>query len=123
MSAGTILIVDDERHVAAALKRCLRGEGYRILLAHNRVEALDHLRREPVRAVLSDVAMPGSEGISWLAEVDRWCPDAARIVVTAWPEAVSSASLRDAGVSAVIAKPWDLGELRGALRSACGGAG
>ena len=115
----TVLIVDDERHVAAALRRSLRGEGYRILLAHGREEAVEHLEREAIDAVLSDASMPGLEGVSFLAETERWCPDAARILVTAWPERVSSARLRAAGIAAVIAKPWDLGELRGALRAAC----
>ncbi len=115
----TVLIVDDERPVAAALGRSLRGEGYRILLAHDRAEAVAHLEREPVDAVLSDAAMPGLEGVSFLGELDRWCPEAARILVTAWPERVSSRRLRDAGIDTVIAKPWDLGELRGVLRLAC----
>lgn len=115
----TVLIVDDERHVTAALRRSLRGEGYRILLAHGRDEAVAHLEREPIDAVLSDASMPGLEGVAFLGEIDRWCPGAARILITAWPERVSSARLRAAGIAAVIAKPWDLGELRGALRAAC----
>ncbi len=115
----TVLIIDDEAPVAAALGRSLRGEGYRILLAHDRAEAVAHLERERVDAVLSDASMPGLEGVSFLGELGRWCPDAARILVTAWPERVSCAHLRSAGIETVIAKPWDLGELRGALRVAC----
>ncbi len=117
--ARTVLIVDDERHITAALGRSLRGEGYRILLAHGRDEAVAHLRREPVDAVLSDASMPDLEGVTFLAEIERWYPRAARILVTAWPERISPARLRSAGIVAVIPKPWDLGELRGVLRAAC----
>jgi response regulator RpfG family c-di-GMP phosphodiesterase len=115
----TLLILDDERHVTAALRRSLRGEGYRILLAHGRDEAVAHLEREPIDAVLSDASMPGVEGVAFLAEVERWRPEAARILVTAWPERISSAWIRSAGIAAVIPKPWDLAELRGVIRAAC----
>ncbi len=115
----TVLILDDERHVTSALRRSLHGEGYRILLAHGREEALEHLRREPVDAVLSDASMPRMDGVAFLAEVERWRPEAARILVTAWPERVSTARLRSAGIAAVIPKPWDVTALRGAIREVC----
>ncbi len=120
--SATILIVDDEEHVTAALRRSLSGQGYRILLAHTRQEAMDHLRREPVRAILSDVAMPETRDprdVTWLDEADAWSPGAARILITAWPEALSTARLREARIDAVISKPWDLAELRGVIRSVC----
>lgn len=115
----TLLILDDEVDVARALRRSLRGEGYRILLAQDADEAFSHLERESVAAVLSDAWMPKLDGLPFLTKVRHLQPDAGRILVTAHPESIGGDGVLEAGLSAVIGKPWDVGELRNAVRRVC----
>lgn len=55
----TLLLVDDEENIIAALSRVLRREAYTILRAENGAEGLDILARYPVGVIISDHRMPG----------------------------------------------------------------
>lgn len=113
---STVLIVDDEVRILAALRRSLRREGWQILTADGPAEALRILAREPVDLVLSDHKMPGMSGSDLLREVaSRW-PDVIRLLITGWSEAVGDAELREIGIRAMIPKPWDDAELKAILR-------
>jgi DNA-binding NtrC family response regulator len=113
---STVLIVDDEVRILAALRRSLRREGWQILTADGPAEALRILAQEPVDLVLSDHKMPGMSGSDLLREVaSRW-PDVTRLLITGWSEAVSAEELREIGIRAMIPKPWDDAELKAILR-------
>ena len=114
----TLLIVDDEVRILAALRRTLRREGYEILTAETTGRALELLERYPVDLVLSDQKMPGMSGVELLAEAKRMRPAAARILITGWTEAVPKAEMESVGIEALIAKPWDDGQLKECLRRA-----
>ena len=110
-----LLIVDDEIRVLSALRRALRKEGYEILTAGSPAEALKLLADRPVDAILSDHKMPGMSGLQLLAEAKRHQPDAARLLISGWPEAVSDDELRSLGIRALIPKPWNDSELKDEL--------
>ncbi len=78
----TVLFVDDEPSVTAALKRRLRNEPYRILEAHSGKEALQVLEREKVDVIVTDEKMPVMSGSELLAEVRLRYPDTIRMVLT-----------------------------------------
>jgi response regulator RpfG family c-di-GMP phosphodiesterase len=118
----TLLVVDDEVRILAALKRTLRREGYRILTAETPAQALRMLDDEPIDCILSDQKMPGMSGIELLEEAGRRRPGAARLLITGWTEEVPSEQRRRIGLSALIAKPWDDAELKQILRDALGGS-
>jgi len=113
-----ILIVDDERGILAALQRTLRREGYEILTAGSAAAALRLLDEQPIDLVLSDQKMPGSSGLEILREAARRRPEAARLLITGWPDEVPAAELRRLGIRALIPKPWDAETLKKALRDA-----
>jgi len=113
-----ILIVDDERGILAALQRTLRREGYEILTAGSAAAALRLLDEQPIDLVLSDQKMPGSSGLAILREAARRRPEAARLLITGWPDEVPAAELRRLGIRALIPKPWDAETLKKALRDA-----
>ena len=113
-----LLIVDDETRVLSALRRALRKEGYEILLASSPQEALKLIAEYEIDAILSDHKMPGMSGLQVLAEAKRRHPDAARLLISGWPEAVASAELQALDVHALLPKPWDDAELKAELRRA-----
>jgi CheY-like chemotaxis protein len=63
-TAPTILVVDDNRRLLAAVAGLLEGEGYRVRQAGDGAAALEQALREPPDLVLSDVAMPRLDGLA-----------------------------------------------------------
>ncbi|MDR2587663.1 MAG: response regulator transcription factor, partial [Coriobacteriales bacterium] len=63
MADPIILVVDDDVAIAEAIEIYLRGEGYRVRLAHDGLQALEAVRREPIDLIVMDVMMPGLDGI------------------------------------------------------------
>ncbi len=116
--APTVLIVDDEDRILASLQRTLRREGYRLLLAQSPREALRLLNDEPVDLVMSDHKMPGMSGPELLSRAADLRPRAVRMLITGWPQALDAAEIEALGIAAVITKPWEDAELKGALREA-----
>ena len=114
----TLLIVDDEEKILAALRRSLRREGYEIVTASTPREALRILDEHEVDGILSDLKMPGMSGVDLLRKAGRLQPNAARLLITGWAQAVTQAEVSSAGIEAVIAKPWEDAELKLALREA-----
>jgi response regulator RpfG family c-di-GMP phosphodiesterase len=111
----TVLIVDDEARILAALRRSLRREGWKILTAESPAEALRLLDERSVDLVLSDHKMPGMTGSELLREVaGRW-PSIVRILITGWSDAVTDREVREIGIGALIPKPWDDAELKATL--------
>ena len=113
-----LLIVDDEARILSALQRTLRREGYDILTAESAAEALGILESQPVDGILSDQKMPGMSGMKLLAEAARRRPEAVRMIITGWTEEIPQPALAEAGVAALVTKPWDDARLKATLRRA-----
>ena len=117
----TLLVVDDEARILSALRRSLRREGWRILTASTPDEALRMLDEEPIDAVLSDHKMPGMSGLEVLEVAARRRPNAARILISGWPDEIPAERISALGVRALVPKPWDDAELKRILRAALAG--
>jgi response regulator RpfG family c-di-GMP phosphodiesterase len=116
----TLLVVDDEARILSALRRSLRREGWRVLIASTPAEALRLLDEEPIDAVLSDHKMPRMSGLDVLEAAAQRRPKAARILISGWPDEIPPERLRELGVRALVPKPWDDAELKRILREALG---
>jgi DNA-binding NtrC family response regulator len=114
----TLLLVDDEERILSALQRCLRREGYEILTADSVSRALEVLDERRVDLVLSDQKMPGASGVELLREARRIQPEAARLMITGWSQALSESDRAAIGIFALIPKPWDDRQLKASLRDA-----
>jgi CheY-like chemotaxis protein len=66
-----LLLVDDEPRLRDALAGLLRDHGYPVVAAGSVADALGVLRRDPVRALVTDVVMPGEDGLSLIRKVRR----------------------------------------------------
>jgi response regulator RpfG family c-di-GMP phosphodiesterase len=77
-----VLIVDDDANLLAGLRRQFR-EGFNLRLAQGGAEALELVASEdPFAVVIVDMRMPGMDGISLLAELQRRTPDTVRMMLT-----------------------------------------
>jgi len=115
----TLLLVDDESGIRAALTRMLRGDGYRILTASNGAEGLEVLAVNPVQVIISDQRMPGMSGTEFLNVVKELYPDTVRIILSGYTDIeVVTESVNRGAVFKFLTKPWDDDLLREQVRDA-----
>jgi signal transduction histidine kinase len=78
----TLLLVDDEAGIRKVLGITLADMGYQVLTAANADEALSIFNRDMPPIVLTDIKMPGKDGLSLLADIKRISPDTEVIMIT-----------------------------------------
>jgi len=110
--APEVLVVDDEADMRAYL-RDLLGENYRVVTASDGEEALDRLHNRAVDLVISDVAMPGMDGVALCRALrnDEQLRHLPVILLTARPENRTQRADLEAGADAYMSKPFDPAEL------------
>lgn len=113
----TVLVVDDEENARIGLSCFLCQEGYDVATASDGAEALEILRDNPhTSLVISDINMPGMNGMSLLREVNRQHPETAIIMVTAYGEVESYIDAMNLGAFEYLHKPVRTEELKLAMR-------
>ena len=103
----TILIVDDEKHYPMILAEVLQEEGYACFTTASGMEALDIFENEFVDLVLTDVKMPGMDGIELLSRIKEISPDAPVIVMTAYGSVEKAVKAMQEGAYTFITKPFE----------------
>lgn len=113
----TVLIVDDEENARIGLSHFLFQEGYDVTIACDGKEALEILRNNPhTSLIISDINMPGMNGMNLLREVNRQHPSMAMIMVTAYGEVESYIDAMNLGAFEYLHKPVRTEELKLAMR-------
>ncbi len=106
--APRILVVDDEESVCDVLSHVLRREGYEVVTAMRGDEALRLYTENPFDVVISDLRMPGMDGIALLQRIKAMDPKAIVAILTAhkedWSRTVECMRL---GAFDYISKPFD----------------
>jgi DNA-binding NtrC family response regulator len=120
MIRKTIMMVDDDPVVLESFKRGLKGEGYEIITADNSEKAIEKLKIKPdIKVIISDIKMPGMDGLELLKLMKKEYPYAIRIVLTGYADVENAiAAINQGQVYRFITKPWDIMELRIIVRLA-----
>ena len=114
--------MDDEEAIRLLLSRMLTGIGYEVAITKDGAEAIEQYVKaiesgQPFHAVIIDLTIPGGmggkEAIKQLLEID---PDAKVIVSSGYSTDAVMADYKEYGFSAVVAKPYRVGELEKTLR-------
>ena len=118
MPPAVILVVDDEDAVNRLVSRYLTHLGYRVLEAGSGEEALAIVRRRRpvVDLVLSDVVMPGMDGVALAAKVLATCPGPSVVLMTGQLPADIEHMKVGAQIVQVVRKPLNLDDLQYLLR-------
>ncbi|KQL51127.1 chemotaxis protein CheY [Heyndrickxia shackletonii] len=112
-----ILIVDDQFGIRILLNEVLQKEGYRTFQAANGVQALDITEKHSPDLVLLDMKIPGMDGIEILKRMRKIDPDIRVIIMTAYGELDMIQEARDLGALTHFAKPFDIDDIRSAVRN------
>ena len=114
----TILVVDDDEPIQAALKKYLTQQGFEVTTASSGDEALKVLRKQKVACILLDVKMPGISGVDLVPRIMDIEPNAAVLMLTGVNDATSAALCMQRGAMDYLTKPIELSELSRAINSA-----
>ena len=119
MMSVSILVVDDEADVAELFRQQFRREvrqGVYVLHFASSGEAALTMLGEGVRpqliVILSDINMPGMDGLTLLGEIKRHWPELAVMMVTAYGDDERRRVAHSQGAADFIAKPVDFGRLK-----------
>ncbi len=102
-----ILIVDDEKNYTLILSAVLDEEGFGTLTANSGAQALEILRESDVDLVLTDMKMPGMDGIELLENIREKDPDLPVIMMTAYGTVEKAVDAMQKGAYTYILKPFE----------------
>ncbi|MFO1326230.1 MAG: sigma-54 dependent transcriptional regulator [Rubrivivax sp.] len=109
--SATLLVVDDEPKMRRVLEIALQQLGHAVLTAGNGREAIEVIDRHAVDLVITDLRMPGMDGLALLAHLRRHEHEMPVIVVTAHGSVESAVDAMKQGASDYLLRPFDLGVL------------
>lgn len=107
-----ILVVDDEEGARELFNTILTDEGYEVTLAVDGQEALTCMQSDPYDLVVTDIKMPGMDGLQLLQEIRKAGSRADVIMVTAYGEVESYLKAMSLGAAEYINKPIRIKELK-----------
>lgn len=109
-SKHTVLIVDDEIEILKSLNRGLHLEPYRKLFASSGAQALEFFAQEDsISVVITDMRMPGMNGLELLKHIDEISPRTVKIVLTGYTQLPQIlATVNNVDIFKFMTKPWDL---------------
>ncbi|MHB8708816.1 MAG: sigma-54-dependent transcriptional regulator, partial [Desulfuromonadales bacterium] len=112
MPAERILIVDDEEGLRRLLVRVLIKSGYEATAVAGGAEALRQVAGESFDLVITDIKMPGMDGLELLRELKAFDPSLPIIVMTAYGTVENAVQALRAGAYDYVAKPFETDELK-----------
>jgi two-component system KDP operon response regulator KdpE len=117
VSAGRILVVDDDPQIRRVMRVTLTAQGYEVDDARSGAEALEKLRQRQSDLVLLDMNMPGLGGVETCREI-RAGSEVAIIMLTVRDTEADKVEALDAGADDYVTKPFRAQELLARIRAA-----
>jgi len=111
MGLARILVVDDEPFSRQTLSECLRAMNYHVFEADGGRQAMESLRQDEPDVVISDMVMPGMDGLQLLKEAKALRADVPFVMVTGFPSHSTAVKVKQQGASDFLAKPFTTEDL------------
>jgi len=113
-----ILIAEDDEIVRDVICKFLSGEGYSVVMANDGIAAMKLLRLEDVKLVLTDLRMPGADGMEVLRSAVQMDPRIAVVLLTAYGTLDTALEAMKEGAYDYIVKPFVMQQLLLVVRNA-----
>jgi DNA-binding NtrC family response regulator len=111
MTNGTILVIDDEAAARTALAELLRAEGYTVETAGDGFKGIGRLEEVSPDVVLTDLNMPGMDGVELLRKVKELKSDLPVVIMTAFGGVETAVTAMRDGATDYLTKPLNTDEL------------
>jgi len=102
-----ILIVDDETSVRSVLRQVMEEDGYATLEAADGQDAWNRFQQRPVPLVISDIVMPGMNGIDLLRQIKQHSPNTQVIIITSHASLSTAVEALRSGAYDYLLKPFE----------------
>ncbi len=113
----SILVVDDEQSMREFLSIMLSKEGYSVEAVGNARECLQRVDQEIFDLVISDIKMPGMDGLQLLGEIRRVSPDTLVLMMTAFGSTDTAVEAMKKGAVDYVVKPFKVDEIKIIIRN------
>jgi diguanylate cyclase (GGDEF)-like protein len=111
LTGGRILVVDDEKFFQELFRELLQGAGHQVRVAVSGEDALRRMAEERFDVLLTDVVMPGLDGIALVREARKRAPDLEAVAITGHDDVKLAVQAMKAGCADFLTKPVDRDEL------------
>src|SRR3990172_7333057 len=118
MAGEKILVVDDEEMIRDLCSHVLSSEGYHVTRAPSGVAALEELKRNDVDLMITDIKMPGMDGLELFEQVRKLNQDIVTVFITGHGTLDTAIESLMRGVEGFVLKPFTQEELVGAVERA-----
>lgn len=118
MSHHKIWVIDDDRAMRWVLEKTFKEEGFEVTSFEDAQSALNRIHQNPPDVILSDIRMPGIDGLSFLAKVKESYPDLPVIIMTAHSDLESAVASYQTGAFEYLPKPFDIDEAQALVNRA-----
>ncbi len=119
MNAGSILIIDDEPLMRVSMVDALKAVGYEVQEASTGLEGLERLQSSHFNLVVTDLRMPGADGLQVVKTCKEHCPGTEVIVITAHGSVDTAVNAMKCGAYDFITKPFSMDELLLSVERVC----
>ena len=116
-----IMVVDDEKGICQNVEKILSKNNYEVICALSAAEALERLKTESFDLMISDIVMPGMNGLELLKQVKTGWPKTRALMMTAYASTDTALKAIRLGALDYVSKPFTPDELRTVVRKAMAG--
>ena len=109
---STILIIEDEPRMRRLLEISLGEDGHSVQTVADAETALKQLRREPVDLIVTDLKLPGMNGLEFLNEARKLDSGVPIVVMTAYGSVETAVEAMKSGASDYVLKPFSMAEMK-----------
>jgi len=117
---GRILLVDDDEHMLTLMVQFLTNSGYQVVVTTNGREALVKFREQAFNLVLSDVKMPGLDGLQLLKALKEFNPRVPVVLISGYADIEMVVEALKSGAENFLPKPVKLNYLAKVLEQCLG---
>ncbi|MEA3459275.1 MAG: diguanylate cyclase [Chloroflexota bacterium] len=111
MAQEKVLVVEDDLEVLDMCKRILTPEGYQVKGAEDGYEAIERAKGEPFDLLLTDIKMPGINGLETYQAIKEFAPDVIGVIITGYGSMERAIEALHLGFSGFVTKPFDADRL------------
>ena len=113
-----ILVIDDDEQLREDIVEMLQREGYDVIDVGSGEEALEKLKKEDVDVILTDLMMPGIDGMEVLRQSKKIKPAVRVIMITGFGTIENAVEAMKDGASDYVSKPFKIGEVQATVKRA-----